>query len=207
MTNRWLFTVAILNAIITSYYAVIRPDQMIAPIAVTTFDTAEKMMKAGQIDEAIKNYEIIVDDYPPTAYTAEAAYELSRIFLRRNIDPAKAREYLEVVGKYPESKHAKKASADLMFINDNWDNNGKPLTFWYEAIVAKRAGNLSGAAEALRRLVADFPEAKLAPKALYQLAEIRKKSGDGNGAAAAYRDLVARFPGHPDAIKARKALE
>jgi tetratricopeptide (TPR) repeat protein len=59
---------------------------------------------------------------------------------------------------------------------------------------AVKAGETERAIGLYRKLVADFPESKFAPTALFDIAAILDKRGDLEGTIATLRELVAKYP-------------
>jgi len=59
-----------------------------------------------------------------------------------------------------------------------------------------------------RRLLADFPDSKVAPRALYVLARIEAEDSSGvpGRADSLYREILSRFPSSPFADEARRLL-
>ena len=114
-------------------------------------------------------------------------YAIAQIQLSyvQNVDAAK-RTLREIVAKYPKDKMAQRARGFADYIEVNSDFGAKPLLGMLAARADEKAGKYDQAAAAYKRIVTDFPRARLAPAAARDLAIVQlrhlKKPADARNA-------------------------
>jgi len=91
------------------------------------FDKAQQLVMQDKIDEAIKEYSILIKEYPRSNFTPTAIFEIAKLYQQKaglsseknsNIEKA-ASNYLEVFKNYERSKEAPQALFMTAFLYAN----------------------------------------------------------------------------------------
>jgi TolA-binding protein len=81
------------------------------------FDQANKFLKESKINEAIKSFENLVNDYPESDIAPKALVQLASIYQNQSVKNIKTEEsfnraqkyFMQVYEKYPDSPEAPKS--------------------------------------------------------------------------------------------------
>lgn len=199
----WLLLAAAINFAATTWYVTAPGVVDAAEVARDAVQTASDLEKAGEWGEAVEIYQTVLLQYQYTPYAAKSLYRLARIDLRVNFDVQEAREKLRsVIDEFPHSPEASDARGDLRFMEEHWDHEGEPLVMWYKASAAHRSGEDQKTIAILRELIEKYPEAKLVPKAYYQIAQVHESAGNVTEAINTYQQVINRDPESKEAVDA-----
>ena len=106
---------------------------------------AEKSLKENNVDQAIKNIEALLNDYPESELAPKALSRLASIYQNQMVKNIKSKEsfdrsqkyFLQVFEKYPNSEEAPKSLFLCGFILANNLNNYDEATSHYKLFLEK----------------------------------------------------------------------
>jgi len=167
----------------------------------------EGILLSDSTQEAIQEYDKIVKDYPKTAHSATALYQLGMIYLERFGDLKKAKELFDSCkAESPQSKIAQEAltkSANISKVEEyqtelsaeETEKSCNALFLLAEFYLAQMNQPDSALAEYLL-LAAKHPESEYAPQSLYAAAWILENiKKDTTGAKEIYARILKDYPG------------
>ncbi|OHB74873.1 MAG: hypothetical protein A2Z34_05040 [Planctomycetes bacterium RBG_16_59_8] len=190
------------------------------------FKTAElQEMRLHDYDKAIATYEELIRKFPASPLSAESSLKEAGVQARakNEFDNAltnlqRAQKDVEQVNKENPRKNWiwKTAEKEIKFLQENKDHDWIPLTIFFAARSLKEAKEYDQVIEKLRKLLGQFPDAKVADDAELEIADCLAKSGDVDGAIAALREFAQKRGESPlraaagtalDAIEKKRSLE
>ena len=167
---------------------------------------------------AIDTYKTVAASYPRSMFSAEACYRLGGIY-QDKLDSLQVaqQEFDKVAGEYAGSPYASdaisKSSAlsKLLRLRASLESGGQedqaPVQFDLAEIELLQFKNYEKALAGYRKVIEDFPDSDLAPRAAYATAYIYDTAlGDSTKAVAAYEFVSTRYPYTQQAEFAREAL-
>ncbi len=106
---------------------------------------AEKSLKENNVDQAIKNIEALLNDYPESELAPKALSRLASIYQNQMVKNIKSKEsfdrsqkyFMQVFEKYPNSEEAPKSLFLCGFILANNLNNYDEATSHYKLFLEK----------------------------------------------------------------------
>ncbi|HHM24420.1 MAG TPA: tetratricopeptide repeat protein [Bacteroidetes bacterium] len=120
-------------------------------------------------------------------------------FYRKNFDAAK--QHLASVLKTPSGNLNNELINDALELSLTIENNvqaARPaLEAYADALYLAKRRMWKEAAQELRSVAEKYPDAPLAPKALFQSGQLKEKLGDYLGAVVLYQALLNQYPDHP----------
>jgi len=168
------------------------------------FQLAQALRMKGQFPQALRQLDLFLDKYPASPNAPDALQYKGEINLRigkqrkgtGSVNPM-SRFYLnkalqvfeEIQKKYPE----------------NQDLGAQALYFIGRTYEELEDGAHAG--EAYRKVVDQYPETSVPPKALYSLAGVYLSEGDMDAAERTFGEITDRYPKNRMAQKARSRLE
>ncbi len=171
------------------------------------------------LEGAIDTYLSIGASYPKSVYSAEGYYQLGVIYQERLDSLEAAREYFEKVpreiAESPFAAKAIKRSSDiskLIKLQDSLGEGSDEGKAFAQLSLAEvqlfEFQNLERALAEYQKVLDQFPQSEVAPKAAYAIGHIYGEiMGDTLRALQVYRDLIERFPDSQQATYARRFLE
>ena len=158
----------------------------------------------GKTEKALEEYERIPEDHPRTEQAAEALYRMGVI--HQGNDPDLAAEYFDRAvkesGSSEAARLAKAKRADLeklasyrAELEDSTKTASAETYFGLAELFLQRLDQPDSAVAAYRRVVEEFPENDLAPRALYAIAwtseEVLKDPAE---AKEVLQELLEKYP-------------
>ncbi|KPL09928.1 hypothetical protein AMJ71_05060 [candidate division TA06 bacterium SM1_40] len=172
----------------------------------------------GDYNAALSALDAVVQGHPRTEEAAEASYRMGLIYEEDLSDLEEARKAYEQVRRHAPALEvafdAAERSTSIAKLTEYREN----LATGEEADLAATQfqlaelyyfglGDVDQAMLEYGKVLADYPESELAPKAAFALAWILEhEKGDEEGARAAYEELTVRFPGTTYAARAEAEL-
>jgi len=104
------------------------------------------------------------------------------------------KEYMDFLGANTKSPFANDVVDRLLLIDENNDNDGKPLAAYSHAEFLEFVRMSDSATAALRDLLKSFPNSQIADDAQIEIGDILSSQGKFPEAIEEYRILEARFP-------------
>jgi TolA-binding protein len=88
-------------------------------LAETQFFLAELyLLELNKIDEALENYEKVIQEYPESEYSSRASYAIAWIYHYLKQDSVKAIEaYSKIMEKYPETRYSRASEKAMQQLN------------------------------------------------------------------------------------------
>ncbi|HOZ46075.1 MAG TPA: tetratricopeptide repeat protein [Candidatus Hydrogenedentes bacterium] len=170
-----------------------------------TCAACKRLADQGAYRESIKAYEEFIASHEGHYQVDDAYYAIAEVYEERLFDYPKAIEgYRALLDGYPESALAPLAKQRVAFLEGNADHHFKPLAAFEQirSVTLPAAGDDPARREAalseVRALIADYPDAAVAPVAQYWLAN-QCRLEEPDRAIAEYRILAERYPGDPRA--------
>jgi TolA-binding protein len=173
--------------------------------------------REGKLKQALDNFQTIVSGFPNTSYVDDALLEIGRYYLEVDGDVGKARETFEQVTKrFPQSDGAPGAyyylgrmtmeratsAAELddamaqfarvqrLYPRSEWVSRALYAT----ALVHRKSGRLTEAAESARRVALEHPSSDAAPAAQFELAQDLALGGEFRAAMEEFQQVRNRYP-------------
>jgi len=167
---------------------------------------------------AIDTYKSVAASYPRSIFSAEAHYRLGEIYQDKldSLQVAK-QQFDEVPGQYASSPFADEAISrssaisKLLKLRDSL-KSGAPgdqagVQFDLAEIELLQFKNYQKALDGYKKMLDEYPDSDLAPKAAYAIAYIYDVNmGDAEKAREAYEYVVSRYPDSQQAEYARQAI-
>ncbi|UCG51181.1 MAG: tetratricopeptide repeat protein [Candidatus Latescibacterota bacterium] len=167
---------------------------------------------------AIDTYKSVAATYPRSMFSAEAYFHLGEIYQEKfdSLQVAQS-NYESVRQQYANSPFAEEAIARSVSISKflrlqaSLDGGGEEgqaaVQFDLAEIELLQFENYEKALKGYRKILDEFPDSELAPKAAYAVAYIYDiRLDDAEKAREAYQYLVERYPNSQQAVYARIAL-
>jgi TolA-binding protein len=171
------------------------------------------------LPSAIDTYKSITASYPRSMFSAEAHFHLGEIYQEKldSLQVAKA-EFDQVPQQYAGSPFAESAIAKssaitkLLKLRESLASGGggdeSAVQFDLAEVELLEFKNYAKAIEGYKKVIDEYPDSELAPKAAYAIAFIYDKHlNDVEKAREAYDYVVNRYPESQQAQYAREALE
>lgn len=150
------------------------------------FRYAECIQNLGKLDEAIQEYQKVVDISPSSTSATESLYRIAQIFEQKNqID--KALEFYERCANNGGSETSARAQFRLSEIYEN-------------------KGELEKAGKNYLKVAILYLHPELSPESLWRSGNCYLKINEKENAQRAFKELVDDFPSHPLAEKAKGIL-
>jgi TolA-binding protein len=172
----------------------------------------------GDLKTAIQDYEEIVEDFPRSAHSAEAYYQMGVIEQKQRKDLEKAQELFEVARKERANSdagiRAQERYKDLTMLKRHQRTAGKggkkslPAMVDVAELYLFKLGEPDSALATYDRILEKADTTEYAPKALYAKGVIYADSlGDADAATGAFKKLIDTFPVSAYAVEARKRMQ
>jgi hypothetical protein len=157
---------------------------------------AECLQNLKQFDPAIADYERFVKEHPRSPLNLEAGYRLGQCRLAQGDAKGARRAWQDLLARYPDARSDRIAEA-MYYLAQTW---GLPQPETNEAL------NLGVAA--LESFIERFPQHKLAPQALLDMAAAQMHRQHYDDAAGALKRLLAnpRYQDREEIAQARSLL-
>ncbi len=133
--------------------------------------------------DAIREYKIVIDQYPDTKFGQKALRMIANCYVNTgDFDQASAK-YKEIIRKTaqnaPEYQEVIDLAAGAMF---------------KKAEAMKKSNNVVGAAETFKAISTEYPKSKVADRGWFQAAECYEVTNHQEQAAAVFQELAEKFP-------------
>jgi outer membrane protein assembly factor BamD (BamD/ComL family) len=129
----------------------------------------------------------------PVALGRVAFLKAEILYFRGDMKQA-LEDYMDFLSGNTESPLANDVIDRLLFIDENGDNEGKPLAAYSHAEFLEFMGMADSAAVAFRELLKSFPSSQIADDAQMKMGDILSSRGKIPEAIEEYRILETRFP-------------
>lgn len=138
---------------------------------------AAELYRTGDEVFALLEYRRFLFHNPNHVQAPAALLRLARLQITAAGNPAAARESAQtIVTQYPQAPEAAAAREFADFVEVHSDFDGQPLQLWLRAENLAAREKFEPAITLLRRLVENFPEARLADDSLFRIASIQHES-------------------------------
>ncbi len=177
------------------------------------------LQQTGQIEEALKSNQEVIETYPKTAYSAQAYYQQGVIHQENKGDLNTAKELFDKAkDEKTGSEYSKKAlqkSADITKLEEYKKQLSEgeadkivETQFQLAEFYLTHLNQPDSALTTYKNIVADHPQSNFAPKALLAVAYIcRNLIEDSAGCRQACEELLRDYPGTDYSLQAAKMLE
>jgi len=150
------------------------------------FRYAECIHNLGKLDEAIKEYQRVIDISPSSTSATESLYRIAQIYEQKNQMP-QALEFYERCANNGGSETSARAQFRLSEIYEN-------------------QGELEKAGRNYLKVAILFLHPELSPESLWRSGNCYLKINEKENARRAFRELLDDFPSHPLAEKVKGTL-
>jgi len=168
------------------------------------YQLAQALRMRGRLQEAVRQLDLFLEHYPDSPSAPEALLYKGEINLRIG------KERKGTAPPNPMSKfYLDKALRIFEEIRKTYPENkelGAQATYFIGSTY-EELEDRGHAAEAFRRVVDEFPDTDVPPKALYSLAGVYLSEGDVDAAERTFGEITDRYPRSRMADKARSRLE
>ena len=176
-------------------------------------------LASGQVEEAAKFNQEVITDYPKTAYSAQAYYQLGILQQDKKDDLKTAKEMFDKSkDEAPTSEYAKKAlekSADITkleeyrkLLSEGETEKSVETQFLLGEFYLTHLNRPDSALAAYKNIVVNNPGSEYAPKALLAVAYIcGNVLGDSSGCRQACEELIKNYPSTDYAMQAYQVLQ
>ena len=165
--------------------------------------------KQGNLAEAEALFRDFMQRFPRSDLADNAAYNLAKIFMKRN-DSVKALEWIEyVLRHYPTSDAAYFAKDEKVELLRELGVRPRETTedLYFKGKQALTKGDTAGAEKIFGEIIEKDPDGEFTDNAHYNLAEINKARGNLDKARYHVEIIMTRFPDSDAAIYARDLLK
>lgn len=158
------------------------------------YNLARRLYSEGQLDNAFKEFQRLIDNYPESQYREAAAEAMAKIS-KQMVDEA-AKELYDRGRAYQKNGDYSQAIGEYEALLKRY-----PSSYWTPyAQYAKAESFYTGQADYRRaqaewsKVVDNFPTHELAPHALYHIGECFEKLKEWEKARTTYKRLVEEYP-------------
>ena len=170
--------------------------------------------KKKDYQEAIREYEKLVANFPQSELVPETIYMIAQSFTSPGQEEKALERYEELVSSHPRSSWADVAIFEKGKLRERLGNptgsieeygriishypnsNLRDKAYWQMSRCLMKSGDHSLASEALVKLIEEYPDRELAGDSQYWLGKLEERMGNYSGALQAYQLVRGRFPHH-----------
>ncbi len=172
------------------------------------FRIAECHLARGSIEDAVAQYEAILDPAAPDPRDPDAIvrarYRLAELSLFQGELETAAETFTGIAEENPSSQYANDALQWSLLLGAN--TQLEPMSVYARAILLHRQYRPEAALDAYKSILNDFPEAGICDLAILSVAGILDEIGKPHESIAAYRDLLNRYPASRHAPEAQERI-
>lgn len=155
---------------------------------------AQKLMSAGEAEEALDRFLILIKQHPRTEWSALALWEVYRINIHLEDDEAAFEALNRLIVEQPG--HFEKAHAAQLQLLQRLLGAGKDARRTLEPVRKSQVTPPEIIVEMLKTVIKNGPQSEVGIQAHYYLAIAQERAGEKKEAIASHEDFAESYPHH-----------